>query len=111
MLAEFFGECKNYGRAISVTYIDKFCSLLLATSMETGVLFSYHGVSGEDWEVGSGLIKKICFQREHDKERVSIIDFKYENFESILNGHNFLEIIETKWVNHFPCGMPERVTI
>jgi len=95
-LVEFLGECKNYGKAISVTYVGKFYSLLLTTNMRTGVLFSYHGVSGKDWKDGSGLIKKIYLQRERDEDRVAIIDFKYEDFESILNGHNFLEIIETK---------------
>jgi len=95
-LTEFLGECKNYGGTIGVTYVGKFYSLLQTTCMKTGILFSYRGVSGNGWADGSGLVRKIYLQREKLDERVAIIDFSYMDFKSILEGHNFLEIVEEK---------------
>lgn len=71
----FLGECKNYRTKIGVTYIGKFYSLLLTTGNSTGILFSFHGISGDGWKDGQGLVKKIYLQREKDTDRISIIDF------------------------------------
>lgn len=57
-LDTFLGECKNYDKAVSVTYIGKFCSLLLTNNIKIGILFSYYGTSGTGWSNGAGLIKK-----------------------------------------------------
>ena len=38
-LDTFLGECKNYDKAVSVTYIGKFCSLLLTTNIKIGIYF------------------------------------------------------------------------
>lgn len=95
-LTEFLGECKNYGGTIGVTYVGKFYSLLQTTCMNTGILFSYRGISGNGWADGSGLVRKIYLQREKIDERIAIIDFSYMDFKSILEGHNFLEIVEGK---------------
>ena len=55
----FLGECKNYGKKVSVTYVGKFCSLLLTTGTKLGILFSYNGVTGNGWKDSKGLIKKF----------------------------------------------------
>lgn len=56
-LDTFLGECKNYRKSVDVTYIGKFCSLLLTGNVRLGILFSYHGVSGSGWSNGAGLIR------------------------------------------------------
>ena len=88
------GECKNYDKAVSVTYIGKFCSLLLTTNIKIGILFSYHGVSGKDWSDGNGLIKKFYLHKELMEDRYCIINFSIKEFDEILNGKNLLQIID-----------------
>ena len=92
----FLGECKNYKTSVSVTYIGKFCSLLLTNNIKLGILFSYHGISGSGWSYGAGLIKKFYLHKEKEEERFCIIDFSIEDFKKIEEGHNFLEIVESK---------------
>lgn len=89
----FLGECKNYDKAVGVTYIGKFCSLLLTNNVKLGILFSYYGVSGSGWNDGAGLVKKFYLHKEKIDERFCIIDFSIKNFKDILEGKNFFEII------------------
>lgn len=93
---DFICECKNYSNKVGVTYVGKFCSLLLSTSCKLGIFFSYHGVSGEDWKDASGLIKKLYLSRERSEDRVCIIDFNINDFDKICDGSNLLQIIEDK---------------
>lgn len=93
-LETFLGECKNYNKAVDVTYIGKFCSLLLTNQVKLGILFSYNGISGENWSNGSGLVKKFYLSKERIEDRYCIIDFSIKEFESILNGKNILQIID-----------------
>ncbi|MBU3874321.1 restriction endonuclease [Faecalicatena sp. AGMB00832] len=93
-LRSFLGECKNYDKPVSVTYIGKFCSLLLTNNVKVGILFSYHGVSGSGWSYGAGLIKKFYLHKEKLEDKYCIIDFSIKDFESILNGKNMIQIIE-----------------
>ena len=92
----FLGECKNYNSSISVTYVGKFCSLLLTTQIKLGIIFSYNGVSGKNWSNASGLIKKFYLSKEKEEDRFCIIDFSINEFEQILEGKNFLQIIDDK---------------
>ena len=87
--ANFIGECKNHGKTIGVTYIGKFCSLMLTTRSNLGILFSYHGVTGHGWNDGSGLIRKFYLHKENLLDRYCIIDFNIWDFRSILQGKNF----------------------
>ena len=95
-LGYFLGECKNYNSKIGVTYIGKFYSLLQTTQINTGILFSYYGVTGKGWSDASGLIKKMYLQREHETNRVAIVSFNIDDFEAILSGDNFFRILEDK---------------
>lgn len=95
-LSRFISECKNYGVAIGVPQVGKFCSVLETTSIRLGILFSYKGVSGKKWENASGLIKKFYLCREKLEDRFCIIDFNKNNFQEILDGGNLLEIISRK---------------
>ena len=79
-----------------MTYVGKICSLLTTTQNKICVLFSYNGVTGNDWNDASGLIKKFYLSKENSEERFCIIDFNINDFEDIAKGNNFLQIIENK---------------
>ena len=95
-LKNFIGECKNYKDKVSVTYVGKVCSLLSTTNNKICILFSYYGVSGKNWENSSGLIRKFYMSKENEEDRFCIIDFNINDFISIQNGNNILQIIEDK---------------
>lgn len=95
-LEQFLAECKNYHTRINVTYVGKFCSLLLTTQTLLGILFSYHGVTGSGWNDGTGLIKKFYLHKEHKNERYCILDFNIEDFKRIKEGENVLQLIHEK---------------
>ena len=95
-LESFLGECKNYNKSVDVTYVGKFCSLLLTNQIKFGLLFSYHGISGSRWSNASGLIKKFYLHKEKDEDRYCIIDFSRDDFIAVDNGENFLQIVENK---------------
>lgn len=71
-------ECKNYDRAVSVTYIGKFASLLISSHADIGIMIAWEGVSGSGWNDGCGLIKKLALANQctiivldkHDLEQV-----------------------------------------
>ena len=92
----FLGECKNYKRAVDVTYVGKFACLMLTTAYQLGILFSYHGVTGRKWDNAQGLIRKFYLSRERIDDRYSIIAFSVDDFEAICNGITFLDIIKRK---------------
>lgn len=57
----FLCECKNYDRAVNVTFVGKFCSLMLVTNTDFGVMVSWDGVTGRGkWNDSLGLIKKFA---------------------------------------------------
>ena len=93
---EFICECKNYKNRVGVTYVGKFCSLMNSCNIKFGVLFSYRGVTGSGWKDSSGLIKKIYMKSNVNENPTTIIYFNIEDFKSIRDGNNFLDIIETK---------------
>lgn len=92
----FIGECKNYNKKVGVTYVGKFCSLMLTTGCTLGILFSYHGITGHSWSDGNGLIRKFYLHKEFPSARYCLIDFNIKDFHAILHGANFLQIIDDK---------------
>lgn len=98
-LSNFIGECKNYNSKISVTYVGKICSLMSTTQNKICVLFSYHGITGNNWISSSGLIRKFYLSKERPEERYCIIDFNIKDFESIRDGNNFLQIVHDKIIS------------
>lgn len=90
----FLGECKNYAGAVSVTYVGKLCSLMLTNGTKLGILFSYNGITGSGWSHGAGLVKKFYLHREKIEDRYCIVDFSINEFKSILEGKNLLQIID-----------------
>lgn len=95
-LSNFIGECKNYSKGVSVTYVGKVCSLLQTMNIKICILFSYKGITGSGWKDASGLVKKFYMSKENQNEKYCIIDFNISDFESIKSGNNFLKIIEDK---------------
>lgn len=95
-LEHFIGECKNYQSKVSVTFVGKLCSLLITTQNKIGTLFSYKGISGNSWDNSKGLIKKFYLSKEKENERFCIIDFNINDFISIKEGNNLLQIISDK---------------
>lgn len=95
-LSNFIGECKNYSKCVSVTYVGKVCSLLQTMNIKICILFSYKGITGSGWKDASGLVKKFYMSKENQNEKYCIIDFNVSDFESIKSGNNFLKIIEDK---------------
>jgi len=59
----FLCECKNYKKSVDVTYVGKFCSLLLTNQVKLGILFSFHGISGNGWNAAAGLVKKFYLHK------------------------------------------------
>lgn len=92
-------ECKNYNKKIGVTYIGKFYSLLNSCHFRFGILFSYNGVTGSKWAYGSGLIKKIYMSDVSSNHNYIIIDFNINDFKTINDGGNFLDIIDNKLIS------------
>lgn len=92
----FLCECKNYNKSVGVTFVGKFCSLLLTCQTKLGILFSYRGVTGKNWNAANGLIKKFYLSKEKLEEKYCVVDFNVDDFEAIYNGENFLDIVENK---------------
>lgn len=92
----FLCECKNYNKSIDVTWIGKFYSLIKVSKNSLGILFSYHGLSGNGWNHASGLVKKIYMS---DEKSIKIIDFNINDFEKIANGESFISLISNKILN------------
>jgi len=92
----FISECKNYKAAVNVTYVGKFCSLMLTTGCKLGIMFSYKGVTGTKWNAASGLIKKFYMSKENLSDRYCLIDFNYNDFNKVKDGDNLLNIIDKK---------------
>jgi len=86
------GECKNYNKALAITYTGKFYSLLKRYDMKFGMIFSYYGLTGRTscngWTDSTGFTKKIYL-----KDNTLILDFNKEHFEQLNNGENFIDII------------------
>ena len=84
-------ECKNYNKKIDVTWIGKFYSLLRTSKARIGIIFSYRGFTGINWNNGAGLVKKIFLI-----DNTIILDFSLKDFEKIAEGVSILEIINSK---------------
>ena len=65
-------ECKNYNGKVDVTYVGKFCSLMLVTGTNLGIMVSWDGVTGRgSWSDSKGLIKKIALK---ENKYIVVID-------------------------------------
>lgn len=95
----FLGECKNYKTSLGVTYVGKFYSLLTATDVSFGIIFTQKGLSGEaeGYKDAYGLTKvlRLIEKYEHGRE-MFIITFTTDDYELMLEGHTFFELVQAK---------------
>lgn len=95
----WLGECKNYQGKLGVTYVGKFYGLLKTTNVNFGVLFTKNGLTGDPrgYHDAYGLLKtfKVLEETKGTKE-FFIIAFTMDDYEQLLDGHTFFEMIEAK---------------
>lgn len=85
-------ECKNYNKAIDVTWIGKFYSLLSLSNIKIGVVFSYEGITGDkEWDGALGLVKKIYL-----KEKIAILSIDKKDLMKVVNGERLYNIFDKK---------------
>lgn len=89
-------ECKNYQDTIGVTYIGKFYSLASVSQKNIAILVSWHGIGGDGWNDGVGLVKKIYMLKERKEDKIYIIDFNKRDFEKVLAGESIISILDKK---------------
>lgn len=94
---ELLCECKNYNSTVKVTFVGKFCHLMQSTSINTGIMFSYHGLAGKSWSSSTGLTKKIFLLKEKMDEKICIIDFNKEDFQRISKGDSIFRVLDDKY--------------
>lgn len=86
----FLCECKNYANKVGVTYIGKFASLLESAKSSLGIMISWEGITGSNWDDGVGLVKKLALSRRCniiviDKKDLDRIHHKEVNIFKIVN--------------------------
>lgn len=102
----FLGESKNYCTRIKVTWINKLYSLLSSTGTRLGVVFSFHGLTGQTkcggWQEAKGFTKKILLSTlglnptvEEEKNAIYLIDFNIVHFSMLLE-KSIIEVIENE---------------
>lgn len=103
----FLCECKNYSKKVGVMYIGKFASLLESAKSPLGIIISWEGITGSNWNDGVGLVKKLAlsgrcniividkedFARIHRKE-VNIFKIVNDKFIALQNDINFQQFIQ-----------------
>ena len=95
----FLGECKNYKSSLGVTYVGKFYSLLTATSNSFGIIFTQNGLTGDSagYKDAYGLTKVIrMIEANKNQKDFYIITFTLEDYEELLKGHTFFELVDAK---------------
>lgn len=92
----FLCECKNYNKKVGVTYVGKFCHLLQSSNCRLGIIFSYHGISGTNWNGATGITKKFHLLRQRYDEKYYVISFDITDLDKIVNGSTLSELISQK---------------
>lgn len=96
---EILIECKNYDkRKIDVTWVGKFCGLLLQSPARVGILISHKGFRGNKWDSAKGLSKKFYYYKERDEEKQYVLDITLEELKKYVKENNFVELIISKIV-------------
>lgn len=85
-------ECKNYQTKVDVTWIGKLYMLLSTSKIKIGIIFSYEGLTGSEWNGAKGLIKKIFL-----KDEIAIINISKTDLDEIYKGEVLYNIIEKKY--------------
>lgn len=95
----FLGECKNHENGLGVTYVGKFYSLLVATDIPFGLVFTQKGLSGATagFKDAYGLTKvlRLVEKYAHNRE-LFILTFTNEDYHLLLEGRTFFDLIKAK---------------
>lgn len=96
----FLGECKNYASDLGVTYVGKFYSLMTVSNVSMGIIFTQKGLTGkpEGYKDAYGLTK-VLRMIENSKNKNNdfyILTFSDEDYDKLLKGTTFFELIEAK---------------
>ncbi|HDI6901104.1 TPA: restriction endonuclease [Staphylococcus aureus] len=90
----FIIECKQYHEKINVTWVNKFYSLLRQGDYKIGIIFSLELLTGKnEWDSSKGVCSKVAL-----KDDIFILNFYKKDMEDILNGKNFIDIVEEKLI-------------
>jgi len=96
----FLGECKNFSSTLGVTYVGKFYSLMVVTGISFGIIFTQKGLTGdsEGYKDAYGLTKvlRMVEKSKKDGKNFYILTFTLEDYEKMLQGITFFEIIKAK---------------
>lgn len=93
------GECKNYKDNLGVTYIGKFYSLMVATDVSFGIIFTKEGLTGkeEEFHDGYGLIKVLrIIEKYRNKREFYILDFTKKDYDKLAEGKSLYDLIKAK---------------
>ena len=95
---EIIIECKNYDKKkIDVTWVGKFCSLLLQSPARVGILISHKGFRGRgEWDSSKGLAKKFYYYKERYEEKQYVLDITLDELKKYVYENNFVELILSK---------------
>lgn len=115
----FICECKNYSRAVDVTYIGKFFSLLHLADTKLGIMIAWDGITGRNnWKDAKGLIRKIALGSHtfivvidrHDlqgilEQKTNIFSLVNEKYQALKNDIDYSQYVkkhpaENKLLNH-----------
>ena len=110
----FLCECKNYEGAVGVTYVGKFCSLMLVTNTDFGVMISWDGVTGRSkWSDSQGLIKKFALSakkyiivlEKNDIEKIytrkkNLFSLIHDKYLALKDDIDYQKYIATHYVEH-----------
>lgn len=93
-------ECKNYDKKkIDVTWVGKFCSLLLQSPARVGIFISHKGFKGNKWDSAKGLAKKFYYYKERIDEKKYVLDITLNEIVKSVNDDNFVELILNKIIS------------
>lgn len=90
----FLCECKNYAKRVGVTYIGKFASLLESVRSPFGIMISWEGITGKNWNDGVGLVKKLALGKRCN---IIVID-KYDLARIHRKEVNIFKIVNDKFI-------------
>jgi hypothetical protein len=88
----FLAECKDWSTRADFTTVAKFCRVLDSTKCRFGILFSRHGVSGqEDTRFAQREIVKVFQDRG-----IVIVVVTIEDLERVVSGSSLITMLRSK---------------
>jgi hypothetical protein len=88
--AYFVCECKDWNKAATATVIRNFFSVLESIKCQFGVIFSKHGISGQDEA-------KYANRERLKRSDKTIVVFSEEDLKRIGEGLNFFSLLRDRY--------------